>query len=111
PLAETFRQRHISRTGYSLRQRWITVYRSMTPWQSTLPRLLKNRVPWSLGPARACGGQSPHPADFPFLGRLSPSPVVLPEPSGLASSGPLQSLGQFGGNWSLNDEPVQRLPA
>jgi hypothetical protein len=30
---------HISCTRYSLRQRWITVYRSMTPWQSTLPRL------------------------------------------------------------------------
>src|SRR5690606_35509748 len=37
---------HIRRTGYSLRQRWITVYRSMTPWQSTLPRLSKNHVPW-----------------------------------------------------------------
>ncbi len=40
------RQWHINRTGYSLRQRRIIAYRLMMPWRSTLPRLLKNPVPW-----------------------------------------------------------------
>src|SRR5690606_33740551 len=78
PLVDTFKHRHISRTGYWLRWRRITSYLKVIPWRRTPPHRAKNPAPSSPGPARASGPPLPrHGAPRPRETAFGPhSPIA-----------------------------------